>query len=175
MRLPLTSLLPFMTFTLWRFTVSTISLPVSPNFQNATTTINWWTLSLTVSPISLSTLTSKMMLHSSRSWKLSPRSLPLSALSKTFHVSLPLIALSLIQLKPSALEAPLPSSSLLRCLVSWPTLEKLRLVTLLLSPEAKASAFFLARCCLGQVPGGAPFSQRSEQATACTNRMQIRN
>ena len=30
--------------------------------------------------------------------------------------------------------------------------------------------FFLARCCLGQVPGGAPFSQRSEQATACTNR-----
>ena len=32
-----------------------------------------------------------------------------------------------------------------------------------------------ARCCLGQVPGGAPFSQRSEQATACTNRMQIRN
>ena len=37
------------------------------------------------------------------------------------------------------------------------------------------SFFFLARCCLGQVPGGAPFSQRSEQATACTNRMQIRN
>ena len=36
-------------------------------------------------------------------------------------------------------------------------------------------SFFLARCCLGQVPGGAPFSQRSEQATACTNRMQIRN
>ena len=36
-------------------------------------------------------------------------------------------------------------------------------------------AFFLARCCLGQVPGGAPFSQRSEQATACTNQMQIRN
>ena len=35
--------------------------------------------------------------------------------------------------------------------------------------------FLLARCCLGQVPGGAPFSQRSEQATACTNRMQIRN
>ena len=35
--------------------------------------------------------------------------------------------------------------------------------------------FFLARCCLGQVPGGAPFSQRSELATACTNRMQIRN
>ena len=35
--------------------------------------------------------------------------------------------------------------------------------------------FFLARYCLGQVPGGAPFSQRSEQATACTNRMQIRN
>ena len=38
-----------------------------------------------------------------------------------------------------------------------------------------ANNFFLARCCLGQVPGGAPFSQRSEQATACTNRMQIRN
>ena len=35
--------------------------------------------------------------------------------------------------------------------------------------------FFLALCCLGQVPDGAPFSQRSEQATACTNRMQIRN
>ena len=35
--------------------------------------------------------------------------------------------------------------------------------------------FFLARCCLGQVPGGAPFSQRSELATACTNRMQIKN
>ena len=34
---------------------------------------------------------------------------------------------------------------------------------------------FLARCCLGQVPGGAPFSQQSELATACTNRMQIRN
>ena len=35
--------------------------------------------------------------------------------------------------------------------------------------------FFLARSCLGQVPGGAPFSQRSELATACTNRMQIKN
>ena len=35
--------------------------------------------------------------------------------------------------------------------------------------------FFLARSCLGQVPGGAPFSQRSKLATACTNRMQIRN
>ena len=34
---------------------------------------------------------------------------------------------------------------------------------------------FLARSCLGQVPGGAPFSQRSELATACTNRMQIKN
>ena len=30
---------------------------------------------------------------------------------------------------------------------------------------------FLAPCCLGQVLGGAPFSQRSEQATACTNGM----
>ena len=36
-------------------------------------------------------------------------------------------------------------------------------------------SFFLARCCLGQVPGGAPFSQRSELATACTSRMQIKN
>ena len=43
------------------------------------------------------------------------------------------------------------------------------------SPYQKKRRFFLARCCLGQVPGGAPFSQRSEQATACTNRMQIRN
>ena len=41
--------------------------------------------------------------------------------------------------------------------------------------EQEGEGFFLARCCLGQVPGGAPFSQRSEQATACTNRMQIRN
>ena len=38
-----------------------------------------------------------------------------------------------------------------------------------------SESFFLARCCLGQVPGRAPFSQRSEQATACTNRMQISN
>ena len=38
-----------------------------------------------------------------------------------------------------------------------------------------AKFFFLARCCLGQVPGRAPFSQRSEQATASTNRTQIRN
>ena len=41
--------------------------------------------------------------------------------------------------------------------------------------EVRDGFFFLARCCLGQVPGGAPFSQRSELATACTNRMQIRN
>ena len=41
--------------------------------------------------------------------------------------------------------------------------------------DGSGLGFFLARCCLGQVPGGAPFSQRSEQATACTNRMQIRN
>ena len=68
------------------------------------------------------------------------RALPLLNLSKTFHVSLPLTALSPIQLKPLALVAPPPSSSLSRCQVSWPTLEKLRLVTLLLSPEAKASA-----------------------------------
>ena len=32
-----------------------------------------------------------------------------------------------------------------------------------------------ARCCLGQASGGAPFSQRSRRATACTNRMQINN
>ena len=32
---------------------------------------------------------------------------------------------------------------------------------------------FFARSCLGKVPGGAPFSQRSERATACTIRMQI--
>ena len=38
--------------------------------------------------------------------------------------------LSIIQLKPLALAAPLPSSSLSRCLVSWLTLEKLRPVTL---------------------------------------------
>ena len=54
---------------------------------------------------------------------------------------------------------------------SWP-LERL---TIPLSAASKHLDFFLARCCLGQVPGGAPFSQRSEQATACTNRMQIRN
>ncbi len=33
--------------------------------------------------------------------------------------------------------------------------------------------FFLLSAALGQVPGGAPFSQRSKLATACTNRMQI--
>ena len=33
--------------------------------------------------------------------------------------------------------------------------------------------FFLTRCCLGQVPGGAPFSQRSKLATACTNRVTL--
>ena len=38
--------------------------------------------------------------------------------------------LSLTLLKPLALVAPLPSSSLSRCPVSWPTLEKLRPVTL---------------------------------------------
>ena len=32
---------------------------------------------------------------------------------------------------------------------------------------------FLARSCLGKVPGRAPFSQLSQQATACTIRMQI--
>ena len=35
-----------------------------------------------------------------------------------------------------------------------------------LTPSAPRS-FFLARCCLGQVPGGAPFSQRSEQVWIC--------
>ena len=34
------------------------------------------------------------------------------------------------------------------------------------SPSVVKRRFFLALCCLGQVPGGAPFSQRSEQATA---------
>ena len=33
--------------------------------------------------------------------------------------------------------------------------------------------FSFARSCLGKVPGGAPFSQRSERVTACTIRMQI--
>ena len=33
--------------------------------------------------------------------------------------------------------------------------------------------FFFARSCLGKVPGRAPFSQLSQQATACTIRMQI--
>ena len=38
--------------------------------------------------------------------------------------------------------------------------------------------FFFALCCLGKIPGGAPFSQlhqRSKQATAYTNRIQIFN
>ena len=34
-------------------------------------------------------------------------------------------------------------------------------------------AFFFARSCLGKVPGRAPFSQLSKQATANTIRMQI--
>ena len=42
-------------------------------------------------------------------------------------------------------------------------------------PWEPISVVFLARSCLGQVPGGAPFSQRSELATACTSRMQIKN
>ena len=33
---------------------------------------------------------------------------------------------------------------------------------------------FFGSVLLGQVPGGAPFSQRSELATACTSRMQIK-
>ena len=41
-------------------------------------------------------------------------------------------------------------------------------------PEQPDVSLFLARCCLGQVPGGAPFSQGSELATACTSRMQIK-
>ena len=38
---------------------------------------------------------------------------------------------------------------------------------------ALVGAFFLARSCLGKVPGRAPFSQLSKRATACTIRMQI--
>ena len=38
---------------------------------------------------------------------------------------------------------------------------------------SKLPSFFFARCCLGTVPGRAPFSQRSERAAACTIRMQI--
>ena len=41
--------------------------------------------------------------------------------------------------------------------------------------RCERQGFFLARSCLGQVPGGAPFSQRSKLATACTSRMQIKN
>ena len=37
----------------------------------------------------------------------------------------------------------------------------------------RAAMVFFARSCLGKVPGGASFSQRSERATACTIRMQI--
>ena len=40
--------------------------------------------------------------------------------------------------------------------------------------HGRRGAFFLARRCLGRVPGGAPFSQRSELATACTSWMQIK-
>ena len=39
--------------------------------------------------------------------------------------------------------------------------------------RVRTSFFFFARSCLGKVPGRAPFSQRSERATACTIRMQI--
>ena len=39
----------------------------------------------------------------------------------------------------------------------------------------KPAVFFFARSYLGKVPGGAPFSQRSERATACTIWMQIDN
>ena len=51
----------------------------------------------------------------------------------------------------------------------------LRLNQLALCKRGSESCFFFARCCLGQVPGGAPFSQRSELATACTSRMQIKS
>ena len=47
--------------------------------------------------------------------------------------------------------------------------------TVLLHHTMVRCSFFLARSCLGQVPGGAPFSQRSDLATACTSRMQIKN
>ena len=39
--------------------------------------------------------------------------------------------------------------------------------------QLNCSLFFFARSCLGKVPGRAPFSQLSQQATACTIRMQI--
>ena len=67
--------------------------------------------------------------------------------------------------------ARLPAS----CICIWTGDHKQTPGGLKKTPEAIAFLFFLARCCLGQVPGGAPFSQRSELATACTNRMQIRN
>ena len=41
------------------------------------------------------------------------------------------------------------------------------------SCQAVSKFFFFARSCLGKVPGRAPFSQLSQQATACTIRMQI--
>ena len=40
-------------------------------------------------------------------------------------------------------------------------------------PDDPPAKLFFARSCLGKVPGGAPFRQRSERATACTIRMQI--
>ena len=44
---------------------------------------------------------------------------------------------------------------------------------LLWEPPVTFAYFFFARSCLGKVPGGAPFSQLSKRATACTIRMQI--
>ena len=62
--------------------------------------------------------------------------------------------------------------ALIEAVQHLPTLPK-RLLHKNLNFPIMLAAFFLARCCLGQVPGGAPFSQRSERATAYTNRMQI--
>ena len=59
----------------------------------------------------------------------------------------------------------IPDEILWRIAVYWPDLGN----------HWHEAIFFFALCCLGKIPGGAPFSQRSEQATACTNRMQIRN
>ena len=42
-----------------------------------------------------------------------------------------------------------------------------------LTERITSKDFFFARSCLGKIPGGAPFSQRRERATACTIRMQI--
>ena len=53
-------------------------------------------------------------------------------------------------------------------MVSLPMQEQRDLLELLVESDVdveELGELFLARCCLGQVPGGAPFSQRSELAT----------